>query len=444
MTLRHLVVSLFAFLFGCGYITVYVETAPPSDRGRFNIEIDGATELADAADRSVLSQKGLRTGSHKLSETAGTATDLQDFTGKISGDCDPDGRFIISHGDDKSCTITNTRVNPPPPIGPQRTAIILIGSQGAGPHPYMDKTATASIFYSSANPQSARSFYFQASYGQLIIVGSDRSKDGTASDIYGPYDTGTISCNFDAIALADPDIDYRQYDRIVVLANGDQCGEGGVASEIPGTYKTGEGTRQLTKATIFGHSFGDTTFNGRISNEALHEYGHTLGLYHAGAWYCGKASVAPNGCYGNHVWEPIDLVSQESLYAHPNSVHKERLGWLTGLRVDTAGVSGTYIINAYEDGNNNLKVLKIPRKLSGGTGDALGYYYLSYRRPTPPWDAWVARTPSYANGVAIHIDETGHDFDGALLDATPGTIAGLADIHDGALALNQTFADSLS
>lgn len=70
--------------------------------------------------------------------------------------------------------------------GPQRTAIILASPPGAGTHPQADKANLASIFFSASNPQSARSFYSEASYGQATIVG-ERGVEGSAADIYGPY-----------------------------------------------------------------------------------------------------------------------------------------------------------------------------------------------------------------------------------------------------------------
>jgi len=330
-------------------------------------------------------------------------------------------------------------------LGAQRTALILVNAPGAPPHPYANKAATASVFYASANPGSAQSFFFQASYGLMRITGANPAADGTAADIYGPYTAPNQSCGPDAIGLADPDIDYRRYDRVVVLTNNPDCTGGFSPGAL--TYQTAEGPRKLGLATINNAGFGDTNFGGKIGFETLHEYGHGLGLQHAGAWYCGNVSVAANGCFGNQRFEPLDVVSQGGNYAHPNSVHKEVLGWLESGRVFPVWTSGTYTINAYEDGLENVKVLKIPRKLRalGASGSpASGYYYLSYRRPSAPWDGWTANAPSFTNGVAIHMDEAGSGFDTALLDATPASIAGFNDVSDGALLINQTFTDPLA
>jgi hypothetical protein len=329
-------------------------------------------------------------------------------------------------------------------VGPQRTALILASAPGMAVHPYADKQATASVFYSASNPGSARSFFSQASYGLSTITGANATTDGTATDVYGPYVTATATCGFD-LALADPDIDYARYDRLVVLMNNPACGNGGLSVTQPVQYTTGDGTLLLTVSNLYNSAFGEPRANGRIGPSALHEYGHMLGMQHAGAWYCGASAVAANGCYGNGYFEPVDVVSQGGMYAHPNSVHKERLGWLEGGRILPVWHSGTYTINAYEDAGVNVKVLKIPRKLlaAGSPSVAGGSYYLSYRRPTPPWDlgSWAT---TFAGGITIHMDEAAPLFDTALLDATPRSLAGLGDIDDAPLLPQQTFTDPLA
>jgi YVTN family beta-propeller protein len=329
-------------------------------------------------------------------------------------------------------------------VGPQKTAIVLASAPNAGPHLYGDKQAVASVFFASANPKSAQSFLKQASFGLMQIAGSNPNSDGTAADIYGPVVTPSASCSFDAVALADSLIDYTKYDRLVVLVNNEDCGGGGLSVTKPVTFQTGEGQRQLTYATLYGQGFGDATPLGKIGNTAIHEYGHTLGMSHAGAWLCFGAVNAANGCFANSLWAPIDMVSQGSKYAHPNSVHKQKVGWLEGGRILPVWTTGDYSINAFEEATENVKVLKIPRKWSAA-GSPLGYYYLSYSQPQPPWDTeWLASAPNFATGVAIHMDEKGMALETALLNATPGSIAGFKDITDGALVPGQTFTDGLA
>src|SRR5205823_424515 len=46
---------------------------------------------------------------HTVGETAGTGTDLANYTSVISGDCTAAGSVTLAAGDNKICTITNTR-----------------------------------------------------------------------------------------------------------------------------------------------------------------------------------------------------------------------------------------------------------------------------------------------------------------------------------------------
>jgi hypothetical protein len=328
--------------------------------------------------------------------------------------------------------------------GAQRTAIVLASAPSAPPHPYADKAATASVFYSSANPTSARSFFAQASYGLLKIVGHDAKAEGTATDVYGPLTTPSNACSVDPITLADPAIDYTKYSHLVLLLNNPACSIGGEGATGPLFYDTGEGKQLLSFAIVNNQAFGDATANGKIGFLALHEYGHTLTMQHGAAWYCGAASTAANGCYAVVYQDPLDILGYGLAYPQPNSVHKDRLGGLPGSRALTATSSGTYTLHAYEDGADDLKVLRIPRKLPAGAGKPRGFYYLSYRHPTAPWDAWFPPIQAFTTGVAIHIDETGSQFDTGLIDATPGSNPGFSDAHDGALLLNQTFNDNLT
>src|SRR5579859_5720593 len=227
---------------GCGYLTIYVQTAPANDPGRFNVLIDGAIRATDQGNGGVLSQVQLSTGNHTIGEAAGTNTKLANYKTVISGDCDANGNTIISYGDNKSCTITNTNLTVLPTTGPQRTVVILISAPGQGTHPYADKNATASVFYDSGNPKSARSYYYGASYGLLTITGANPNRDGGAGDGFGPYVAPDASCGPDVIALSDAYINFNNYDRMVVLVNNDKCG-GGLAATAPQIFNTGEGPR---------------------------------------------------------------------------------------------------------------------------------------------------------------------------------------------------------
>ncbi len=91
-------------------LTVQKILVPSDDDGLFDLRIDGNVELADASHLDSVT-KVVSIGSHTVDETAGTDTSLADyFTPVIGGDCASDGSITLVGGDDKTCTITNTRI----------------------------------------------------------------------------------------------------------------------------------------------------------------------------------------------------------------------------------------------------------------------------------------------------------------------------------------------
>ncbi len=92
-------------------LTVNKTLIPSSDSGLFNLQIDGATAGtgANVGDLGTTGAVEVTIGSHTVGETAGTLTSLSDYTSVISGDCGRDGSVALAAGENKTCTITNTR-----------------------------------------------------------------------------------------------------------------------------------------------------------------------------------------------------------------------------------------------------------------------------------------------------------------------------------------------
>jgi hypothetical protein len=346
------------------------------------------------------------------------------------------------------------------PTGVQKTAIILVSAPGAAAHPYANKTNTASIFFSSANPQSEYTYYLQSSYGQTTIAGGNGS-EGTSSDVYGPYTLSTATCDTttlanQAFAAADPELNFNTYRRVVISVNYSACGNGGVGTVRAQTAGVYDGALQyLSIAWDYNNALGSTTLNGKIGGVALHEYGHNLGVWHANTLECATVAIGSGACSSTEYGDPADVMGNSSGYGQMNGVHKDILTWLGG-RSQTVTTNGSYTLNAYEDTAANTKVLKIARTRDN-SGTVNGYYYLELRKPLSTWNGFLSGRADYGNGVLVHTAGTtplctsfcGPDYSGPggggdseLVDTQPNSISGTSDFNDAPLLSGESYTDA--
>jgi hypothetical protein len=85
---------------------------PTNDTGKFNLRIDGATAGSGADAVCTTGTTGVvpvNAGAHTVSETAGTGTNLANYSAVIGGQCAADGTVSLALGENKVCTITNSR-----------------------------------------------------------------------------------------------------------------------------------------------------------------------------------------------------------------------------------------------------------------------------------------------------------------------------------------------
>ncbi len=92
-------------------LTVNKVLVPSTDAGLFNLQIDGATAGtgANVGNGGTTGAIDSSIGAHTAGETQGTGTLLADYTTVIGGDCAANGSVTLAAGDNKVCTITNTR-----------------------------------------------------------------------------------------------------------------------------------------------------------------------------------------------------------------------------------------------------------------------------------------------------------------------------------------------
>ncbi|OQA93065.1 MAG: Serine-aspartate repeat-containing protein D precursor [Microgenomates group bacterium ADurb.Bin219] len=95
-------------------LTVTKLISPSDDPGLFNLFIDGNQVGTDVGNNFTSNLLRVDIGyNHAVTETAGTGTDLNNYTAVFGGDCDSTGHIVLAAGEDKNCTITNTRKSLP-------------------------------------------------------------------------------------------------------------------------------------------------------------------------------------------------------------------------------------------------------------------------------------------------------------------------------------------
>ena len=90
-------------------LTVNKVLVPSADSGKFNLKIDSTIYATDVGNGGSTGAQIVSIGSHTVSEAAGAGTSLSDYVTVISGNCATDGTVSLAAGDNKTCTITNTR-----------------------------------------------------------------------------------------------------------------------------------------------------------------------------------------------------------------------------------------------------------------------------------------------------------------------------------------------
>ena len=115
-------------------LTVNKVVDPATDTGTFNLQIDGSTAGTGAAvgDGGTTGAVPVNAGSHTVGETAAGGTSLSDYVTTIGGQCNADGTISLAPGENKTCTITNTRK---PLVVSQITASGLCQQFSAGTAP---------------------------------------------------------------------------------------------------------------------------------------------------------------------------------------------------------------------------------------------------------------------------------------------------------------------
>jgi chitinase len=324
-------------------------------------------------------------------------------------------------------------------VGAINTAVIV--ANFADSTTSIDMNALRTLF--QGNPGGdVVSYFSEASYGKASIVPS----------FFGPYrlaensQPGCGSFNTsELIRLADADINYTQFKRLIFVGN---CtGYGATASnELP--TSTPDGT--VNQATIVE----DADYSKRLYVQ-VHELSHTLGGFnrHASMLDCLPDAFTPptrfdKGCDVAEYGDPFDVLGGGAAQrvSQLDPYHKSVAGWLSSTQYPTVTTSNTYTLAPYETPGSGIAALNIPRGSSGTS------FTVEYRQPTG-FDTWMGSCfhCTVTQGASIQlagflVGGAGGGSDTELVDTTPGTIDDggyfpIDDALDGALLPGKTFTD---
>ncbi len=312
----------------------------------------------------------------------------------------------------------------------KKLAVILINWQNDTRTSFTVDSARATIF---TNPNSARAYYRENSFGKMDLVG----KNNTDGDVYGyvtiPYDNTSCSSmyrtwsNAADTQLRNSGVDLTGYDmKMYIFPYLSSCGWSGLGN-IGGAPAS---------------SWINTTAQGTI----MHEIGHNLGAHHASSWSCTEGgvpvSISENyNCSLGEYGDMYNVMGRSSSWKHMSNYNKGTtvysLNWLNSTNTKTLdrNSGGNYTLVPIESSSSGIQSLRIPRNI-GSDGKPLDYYYVEFRQPI----GFDANISSYAtNGLIIRIASDYNVVDKSkLIDTVPSTSV----FDDAPLAVGRTFTDS--
>ncbi|MEK6821140.1 MAG: hypothetical protein AABY11_01945, partial [archaeon] len=314
-------------------------------------------------------------------------------------------------------------------FGDQNTVVILANFLNDSSEPMTPEEIRGIMFNDS---DSLDAYYREASFSNVSFSGQ----------VYGwytmPINATCINSSifFNAVSVADQDVYFPPYSRVVIVhPQVDGCGFGGAGTIGQSSFGTDDGWTVASKAWINR----DWTDRQIFRHTIVHELGHNLGLNHAKGYECSN-DVVNGDCSIVPYADEYDVMGH-GVY-HFNAPHKEYLEWLNSDSIETVTTSGIYTIEPIESISSGKKSLKVPKEFDE-FGNALKWYYLEYRQPLG-FDSTIlsdpAVSPTAVDGVLVHFNpETTLSNTTLLLDMT------VSDAWtDVALTTGTTYTDSSS
>ena len=329
------------------------------------------------------------------------------------------------------------------PIGTnQRTLVICVRWTDA----LTTRMANCSDWVNVLNTQ-VNTFYNQATFNQTnfqfeTVSGAGAPANGWFDLSYGTAASpGFYGVNQDAITLADPFVNYANYNRIVVITSWAGFGASGGG---PWWWAVGEGAEATVTPAAGGAPVPSRLMTAALANEWVanagwgnpfddggsviaHELGHELG---APTHYGG---IAPSG---RDTITPWDIMGLSPTLNHFLGYPKAERGWVpAGPRIVTVGppaapIDQTITLQPLEQTTTGAQVIRIP--FSGGA-PFVGYMVENRRQINGD-----ERLPS--QGVLISaVDESPASPMRAFVIEDPGN---LLDLNQAPLEIGDSYTDA--
>ena len=289
-------------------------------------------------------------------------------------------------------------------LGTKSVAVLLFNFSNDTRQPWTTNDVRGVVF---DNSDSVRSYYLDASYGQLTMSGDVfgwYTIDSTNSGC--PYTTWANEARAKAIAAGVPLASY-QY-TVYAFPDVGGCGWAGLAY-LPGT---------------------GSWINGAMTLRVVgHELGHNFGVHHASTLSCTSGSLS-GSCSASEYGDPYTIMGAASR-RHHNNWHRAQFAWFGD--VVTASSTGIYTV-APAELSGTPRLVRVPR----GNGT---YLNLEFRQPTGIFDNFSAGDP-VVNGVSVRLaPSTSTIVQSQLIDGTPGSAGGF---NDSALGAGASLTDPLT
>ena len=245
-------------------------------------------------------------------------------------------------------------------VGPAVTktvAVIAFTFSDNTSQPWTTDQIRANFF---ATSNSVRSYFSDASYGQVTVTG----------DVFGWYQ---IAANDDACnsstwgtqakaAATAAGVNLGAYQHIVfIFPRSAACGWAGLAY-MPGT-----------------ESWNNGTLSVRVAG---HELAHNFGVHHASTLACTSGGVPvtlSTTCTESEYGDPFDIMGSAARLT--NNWHRWRLGYFSNSEVVTvtSANAGQLTLGVVSQANSVPKIVRVAR----GDGN---FYYLEFRQPFGSFD----------------------------------------------------------